>query len=81
MNILKEKRKKSGRERKRAGYRGDNIKLPMKKLVLAAAVLIITLTSCSSVFTAYISGTLLDMESTENLSLSGITVYLYEMNS
>jgi hypothetical protein len=76
MKILKEKRKKQSRKR-RVRSSGESMRLSLIKLLLITGVLLITLTSCSSVFTAYLSGTLLDEESTENIPLTGVTVYLY----
>ncbi|NQT59840.1 MAG: hypothetical protein HQ557_12730 [Bacteroidetes bacterium] len=78
MNILKEIRRNQNRK-KRVMNRGEKRQLSITKLMLAAAVvvLIIILSSCSSVFTAYITGTLLDEESTEDTPLDGVTVYLY----
>jgi hypothetical protein len=79
MNILKEIRRNQNRK-KRVMNRVGHRQLSITKLMLAAAaavLIIIILSSCSSVFTAYITGTLLDEESTEETPLNGITVYLY----
>lgn len=65
-------------ERKRAVSKGGYMQKSVTKLMIAAAVVcIIILSSCSSVFTAYITGTLLDEESAEDTPLTGVTVYLY----
>ncbi|MBL7006224.1 MAG: hypothetical protein ISR78_03980 [Spirochaetia bacterium] len=72
MNIVKEK--------KRAVSKGGTMQISVTKLMLAlasAVSCIIILSSCSSVFTAYITGTLLDKESIEDAPLTGVTVYLY----